>query len=223
MKYLVILAARMSSSRLPGKAMLSMDGVPIIQGIIQRLKPGDQSYQICLATSDLKSDDVLSEVATIESINVCRGSLENVLDRFVQASELYSSEYIIRATGDCPFIHHELVKLVIDFCNSQSDFDLVTTKPSFPSGIDLEVIPTSLLKKIHQSNPTSDECEHIFNFIYNRSDEYRVVRMEAPNTWKTDQQFLLDSNEDFEKLNSLKGELKFPDFTLTELLVKNDT
>lgn len=159
----------------------------------------------------------------MESINVCRGSLENVLERFVQASELYPSDYIIRATGDCPFIHHELVKLVIDFCNSQSDFDLVTTKPSFPSGIDLEVIPISLLKKISQSNPTSDECEHIFNFIYNRLNEYRVVRMEAPDTWKTDQQFLLDSNEDVEKLYSSKGELKFPDFTLTELLVKNDT
>lgn len=223
MKYLVILAARMSSSRLPGKAMLSMDGVPIIQGVIQRLKSEDQSYQICLATSDLKSDDILTDIAKMESINVCRGSLENVLERFVQASELYPSDYIIRATGDCPFIHHELVKLVIDFCNSQSDFDLVTTKPSFPSGIDLEVIPISLLKKISQSNPTSDECEHIFNFIYNRLNEYRVVRMEAPDTWKTDQQFLLDSNEDVEKLYSSKGELKFPDFTLTELLVKNDT
>ena len=75
-----------------------------------------------------------------------------------------------------------------------------------------------LLDKIYHSSPSQSECEHIFNYIYNRESQFDIQRMTPPKAWESDKEFLLDSQADFEQLSQLKADLIFPEFTIGDLL-----
>ena len=106
---LAVLQARMSSNRLPGKVLMEVNGKPMIYWQIQRILQSKEISKIVVATSDYPADDVL--VKYLESINCSfvRGSLEDVLARFIKVENIYSPDSIIRLTGDCPLVMPELI------------------------------------------------------------------------------------------------------------------
>jgi spore coat polysaccharide biosynthesis protein SpsF len=218
MKFLIIIAARMNSSRLPGKSIFNINEKPSVEFLIERLKLSKTQPKFVLATSNEPQDDPIEEIAERQGIDVYRGSLENVLKRYVLAAEPYDVDAIIRVTGDCPFVHGELVDYVSNQCEKNLGFDLLTTKPDFPSGIDIEVITKAKLNEIYHSNPSEDECEHIFNYIYHRPDEFEIKRISPPSIWVSNKQFLLDTLDDYEDLKSIASQLKSSAFSITDLI-----
>lgn len=143
----VVVSARTASTRLPGKALLNLMGYPIIIFILSRLSKINHNLQIILATTDLKSDDILTEIVLKHGFMVFRGSCEDVVKRHIDLAEHYGFDFIVRITGDCPFVNGELV----EFCYKQFNFDgsifLGTTKNSFPQGLDCEIISVKALKE----------------------------------------------------------------------------
>lgn len=65
-----------------------------------------------LATSDQKEDDAVAEVGVECGIPVFRGSLDDVLDRFYRAAELYRPSLVVRLTGDCPLVDWTVIDAV---------------------------------------------------------------------------------------------------------------
>jgi spore coat polysaccharide biosynthesis protein SpsF len=55
----VVVAARMSSMRLPGRALLPLHGVPMVLFLLRRLRPL-KSAEVVLATTELAADDELA-------------------------------------------------------------------------------------------------------------------------------------------------------------------
>ena len=106
---LAVLQARMSSNRLPGKVLMEVNGKPMIYWQIQRILQSKEISKLVVATSDHPTDDVL--VKYLESINFefVRGSLDDVLARFIKVENIYSPDSIIRLTGDCPLLMPELI------------------------------------------------------------------------------------------------------------------
>ena len=81
-KVLAVLQARTTSTRLPGKVLLPLVGAPMILRQIERIKRAKLIDKIVVATSDERSDDELATVCQNSDVEVYRGNLDDVLDRF---------------------------------------------------------------------------------------------------------------------------------------------
>ena len=164
-----ILQARMSSSRLPGKVMMPINGEPMIYRQIERIRQASTIDEIVVATSTDPSDDSLAEFMLEKGIEVFRGSLDDVLSRF---SEIQKDKYataIIRLTGDCPLIMPELIDaMVAKFYEANVDYLSNTLEPRYPDGLDVEVIKPSVFGKLEEFNLSWAEKEHVTLGIYSR-------------------------------------------------------
>src|SRR4051812_29326035 len=104
-KIIGVLQARFSSTRLPGKVLKPILGVPMLIHQIDRLKLSEKLSSLVLATSTDSSDDAIADLCFKHTIKCFRGSLDDVLDRVYQAAlqeGATSDDRIVRLTGDCP-------------------------------------------------------------------------------------------------------------------------
>lgn len=204
MKFGLIIAARFGSRRLPGKAMLPLNGIPVLEWIIKRLKPSKLMDTIILATTLKKEDDVIARLGKNEAIQVFRGPEDDVLGRYAAASMLGDFNNVVRVTGDCPFISAESLDSVIEECSAFGDFDLITTKPYYPSGIDYEICKKEVLLDINQRDLSSEDREHIFNFLYRNDKEFSIKKLIPEDRLKcSDDIFLLDTPIDYERIQTM--------------------
>lgn len=200
----MIIAARTGSRRLPGKALLPLMSVPVICLLIRRLKTSKLAEKIVFATTQLPEDDLLAETVKKEGIEVFRGSTDDVLNRYVEAALSFDAEYAVRVTGDCPFVDGSTLDIVLERCREIGSFDLVTTKPAYPHGIDYEVYRKNLLAEIYHLELTAEDREHILNYVYRNEDIFKIVRLEPPVELKSEKTiFLLDTPEDYQRMKTL--------------------
>ena len=196
--YGVIIAARTDSHRLYGKVLLPLKGIPLITFLIRRIRKSEIITQIILATTTLPEDDELVNIALSERINVFRGEKNNVVKRFVDAAAAYNWDYVVRVTGDCPFVNGASLDYCLMQCKQINWFDLATTKGNFPVGIDYEIYKTETLEMLNSETLTSDEREHLTLPIYNRSDRFHIVQLMPPDTWtRAYSSFTVDTEADY--------------------------
>jgi spore coat polysaccharide biosynthesis protein SpsF len=172
---LVVLQARMSSSRLPGKVMMDINGKPMIHWQIQRILSSKCVDSLVVATSVDHSDDSLVLFLEENSINVYRGALNNVLSRYIEVSERYAHDALIRLTGDCPLVMPELIDLMVGaFYEQDVDYLSNTLIPTFPDGLDIEIIRQGALQNLSAYNLEHKELEHVTYGIYTRPETFKL-------------------------------------------------
>lgn len=170
-----ILQARMSSSRLPGKVMLQINGEPMIYRQIDRIRQASVIDELIVATSTDSSDDPLVEFLEVKGIKVFRGSLDDVLSRFLEIESETNPTAIIRLTGDCPLVMPELIdKMVVQFYESNVDYLSNTLKPTYPDGLDVEVIRPSAFEELAAFDLSGAEREHVTLGIYSRPTLFKL-------------------------------------------------
>jgi len=175
---LVIVQARVSSSRLPGKVIRPLLGKPMILRQIERLKRIKQLDKLILATSTDPSDDRLAEVCVRDGIECFRGNLDDVLDRFYQAALQYRPDYIVRLTGDCPLADPELIDEVISFTLKGSyDYGCNCLEPTYPDGLDVEMFRFSCLETAWKEATLPSQRQHVTPFIIQQTDRFRIACM----------------------------------------------
>jgi spore coat polysaccharide biosynthesis protein SpsF len=163
MKTLVILQARMSSSRLPGKVMAQINGRPMIYWQIQRISQCPDVDKLITATSEDVSDDKLFDFLFSMGVEVSRGSLEDVHSRFLKIiMEENEFENVVRLTGDCPLTMPELLgNMISEFKSVQLDYYSNCNPPTYPDGLDIEIFSRTAFLKMSQLVLTSEEKEHV--------------------------------------------------------------
>lgn len=174
---LAILQARTSSKRLPGKVLMPVNNQPLLLWQIQRIKKCTQIDLLVVATSVEKSDDELARLIESEDLIVVRGSLENVLSRYVDVLEKFP-DYgnIIRLTGDCPLFMPELCDSMLNkFNSSVLDYLSNTISPSYPDGCDIEIFTRDALIAVSTLARTPMEQEHVTMGIYQRASTFRIM------------------------------------------------
>lgn len=174
-----ILQARMSSTRLPGKAMRPLLGEPMVGRQIERLLRCRAVDKLVVATSDDPSDDPLAAYCETTGAVVFRGSLPDVLDRFHRAAVAHGpADHVVRLTADCPLAD----PAVIDDCvrlhvKSGADYTSNTQDRSYPDGLDVEVMTFAALDAMHAEAADPYEREHVTPFIYRRPERFRIAQL----------------------------------------------
>jgi spore coat polysaccharide biosynthesis protein SpsF len=215
----IVVAARTSSARLPGKVLRPLGGLPMIVFLLRRLH-GLQAGRVVLATTDLPADDALEAVVAAEGIPVYRGSQDDVVARFVGAAATFGFDIVARVTGDCPFVDAELV----DWCVNQSaglgPYDLATTKGQFPVGLDVELYPADRMAALDAGTALSlEEREHLTLHFYNNPAQFKVRTIAPPVGWgECRRVFTVDTTGDYAAATRMVEAIGRSDFSIAALL-----
>jgi spore coat polysaccharide biosynthesis protein SpsF len=172
---LAVLQARTSSSRLPGKVMLPLVGAPMLARQIERLQRARGIDKLVVATSDRPEDECVAELAAAAGVDSYRGSLHDVLDRFVRAAEPFAPAHVVRVTGDCPLADWEVIDGCICFAvEGGYDYASNTLTPTWPDGLDVEVCTFDALRTAAVEAETALEREHVMPFITRQPERFRL-------------------------------------------------
>lgn len=190
----------MGSSRLPGKVLADIGGVPALTRVLNRLRSCHSLDDIVLATSSSPADDALEEWARTNNVAFYRGSEDDVLQRVVKAQKQLRSDIVVEVTGDCPLLDPDVIDLgVKTFFANQCDVVTNTRVPSYPQGADVQVFRFEDLAYVEKTVDDSAVREHVSLYFYENPDKYRIIHLIAPSTWYNPEQRLqLDYEDDLE-------------------------
>ena len=163
---IAIVQARMNSSRLRGKVLKKIGPLTCIELLLKRLSKSKLINKIIVATSTNPQDNILYNQLSEMGVECFRGEEQNVLKRFVDLLRNTNATNIIRITGDCPLIDPLLVDKIIEaFLKRNVDYGSNVNPPTFPDGMDVEVISFSSLEKAHMKSKDKFDLEHVTPFI----------------------------------------------------------
>lgn len=168
MKIVAIIQARMGSTRLPNKVMKLIGGIPMIELLLARVAQSKSINQIIVATSfDSKNITLLEHVEKLGYF--CeRGSEDDVLDRYFNAAKKHNADLVVRITGDCPLVDHDLIDdAIAQFKREGVDYISNASEPTFPDGLDIEVFSYEALKKAHEDAREIFDREHVTPYLRN--------------------------------------------------------
>ena len=162
----VILQARTSSSRLPGKVVANLAGRPLLAFLVERLSRCKAVNRIILATTESEADNQLEVLGKSLGLIVVRGDEADVLSRFALAAEQTDAQVLVRITGDCPFVDPSLLEDMIDeFRKTNVDYLSNCITPTYPDGLDIEVFTRDSLLRSQQECVDSEQREHVTPWI----------------------------------------------------------
>lgn len=207
-KAIAIIQARCSSTRLPGKVLRPLAGKPMIWHIAKRAEACEHVDQVVVATSSEASDDPLAKFCKQAGLECFRGSLSNVLSRYLAVLERVPHAYVVRITGDCPLIHPPFIDRQIELLH-RHDADMV--RPDQPSSL-LEgqgVHSSRSLRQVAERSTDPDDLEHVGSRYFSEHPElFRTVELQIPeqlteNQWR----ITVDEESDYILMARLYGKL----------------
>ena len=204
-----LIQARMSSTRLPGKVLLDLGGRNVLSRMVERVRQSELITRVVVATTVDPSDEPILKMCLDEKIDVFRGSLPDVLDRYFQAATLDRADIVVRLTGDCPLIDAQMIDQTIKaLIDQEADFSCNRLPPpfhrTFPIGLDVEVCTFEALSRAWHEATEKHDREHVLPYLYEVEGRFKVVQ--------------LDHTED---LGSLRWTLDTPeDYALLQQVIK---
>ena len=202
---LIIIQARLSSSRLPKKVLKPMLGKPLISYTLSRLKTLQCKAKVVLATTNLPADDEVELYCRKNKVDVFRGSEANVLKRYYHCAQKYSAKTIIRITGDCPLVDPNLLEKMLNFyLKNQSAYDYVSNvlDRSYPKGLDIEIFNAKALEKSYFEAQSNYQQEHVTPYIYQNPKLFRLYNFKDQDNY-SHFNVSVDTQKDFDFVEKL--------------------
>jgi spore coat polysaccharide biosynthesis protein SpsF (cytidylyltransferase family) len=176
-RVLAVVQARLGSTRLPGKALLPIAGRPMLAHVLTRALAAPGVSETVLATTVSPEDDALAEVARALGVGSVRGSVDDVLDRFHAALRAHPADALVRVTADCPLLDPEVSGLVIrDYLAHRHEADYASNiePPTFPDGLDTEVLSAAALDRAWREARLPSDREHVTTYVRERTHGFRL-------------------------------------------------
>lgn len=177
----VIVQARMRSTRLPGKVLMNVGGEPMLGLILRRLSRSERADQIVVATSEEPADDPIASYVDSARLPTWRGSEHDVLDRLRNAAVAHGAEIVVRITADCPLVDPALVDRLVAKLDEDATADFASTSitRSWPRGVDVEVSTTATLDRAWREASEDFERVHVFPYVYRHPELFRIVEVQC--------------------------------------------
>jgi len=195
----IIIQARMGSRRLPGKVLKQIGDKNLLEHILFRLTKLSHKAQVVIATSDLEQDDILESFCKVNNISCFRGSEENVLERYYLCAKENNFEYIVRLTGDNPFIDiEELDNLIALHIDTESDYS--RSFAVLPKGIGSEIFTFDALEKSYLHGKKENHLEHVNEYIEENEDKFNISELKVSDEKnRPDISLTVDTFDDYKK------------------------
>lgn len=215
-----IIQARYSSSRLPGKVLKPILGRLMLSLQIERVVRSQSIDHFVVATSSDKEDEPIRQLCNELGIACFSGSLNDVLDRFYKAAAQYIPDHVIRLTGDCPLIDPQVIDSVVRLHLEKGvDYTSNINPPTFPDGLDVEIMRFSALEKAWKNAKLPSEREHVTPYIRNNKTQFSQGVLKKSEDL-SGYRWTVDEADDFEFVTKVYEKLypQKPDFLMADVL-----
>ena len=231
-RVVLILQARMGSTRLPGKSLMPLAGRPLVARMLERVGRVRRVNEIVVATTRKSEDDPLAALAAAEGAAVYRGAENDLVERYCRAAEVYQAGVIVRLPADNAVPEPDEIDRIIQYhLRGESEFSSNLAEVmgnGYPDGIGAEVFERSALEEIaaRPLNPMLREHPHLNFFDYRAQkpvepERFRVGTIECPAAFRRpDLRLDVNTAEDYRFLARLYDDLysRNPNFHITEII-----
>lgn len=212
-KKIAIIQARMGSSRLPGKVMMDIQGIPVLQWVTQAALSINNIDNVIIATSTENQDDAIEKWCVKNNIKIFRGDEKNVLSRYYEAAKVHglkSGDLVMRLTADCPLLDPQICGEVISLLlRTGKDYANNIGNPrAWPDGLDCEVFTFDALERSFLEASDDLYKEHVSLYIRHNPQFFDAISLSCPVGGIGDYRWTLDTQDDFEHLIYLTNHLQ---------------
>lgn len=162
----VVLQARTTSSRLPGKVLLPVCGLPIV--VLAARRAARDGLETIVATSSDASDDALAETLKAHGVRCVRGPLDDVLARYIAATaDLDDGDICVRLTSDNVFPDADFVRRLIAAADTGDTgyAGVASGSDGLPYGLAGEAMQVGLLRQADRITREAHDREHVTPWI----------------------------------------------------------
>lgn len=224
-KIATVVQARMSSSRLPFKVMMSLAGKPLLQRLIERINGSVLNGSVIVATSTEPSDDPIEKFCNDEGFRCYRGSLNDLLQRHLGAAESLNADFVLKIPSDVPLIDPDVINRVVHFFfKDPGKYDFLSNlhPPTYPDGNDVEIMTIEALRKANIEATRELEREHTTPYFWENPHLFRIgnVTWESGFDYSMSHRWTIDYEEDYLFIKTVYDELWSPvkHFSLIDIL-----
>jgi glutamate-1-semialdehyde 2,1-aminomutase len=204
MSTVVIIQARMGSSRFPGKVLQPLSNRPVLQWIIESAKAIPTVDQVWVATSNQDVDQAIVQWCQAHQVSVWVGSEHDVLDRFYTLACKIKAEVVMRLTADCPLLDATVAAQVLSLVAlGHAAYASNTAPPTWPDGLDCEAFTFKALKYAATHAVSDGDREHVTPYIKRHQYRFKAMNVSAPLPDLHMHRWTVDTPEDLEFLNRL--------------------
>jgi spore coat polysaccharide biosynthesis protein SpsF len=212
MKTIAVIQARMGSSRLPNKAMLHLNGYPIIEWVASRAKKAKLLNGVIVAIPNTKQNDVLEWFLKSKGFEVYRGDETDVLGRMVEAARTLDATHFVRICADNPFVCWNAIDDLVEFFMKESAdyaYNHIPRNNLYPDGIGAEMTSMETLENIHKVAILPTQREHCFNYIWENQTLFNIKTFDPliPELRKPNLKLDIDTMEDYLYINKINAEI----------------
>jgi len=206
-----LVQARMGSTRLPGKVLEPIGGVPALVRIAERVGRAPGVQAVVVVTADTSENDPIRRICRDHDIDVVSGSEHDVLDRYRTAAVALGADVVVRVTADCPLVDPGVIGEVIatqQRTGAAYAYAATGAMPAavglrrFPDGLDAEVFPADVLETAWVEATDAFEREHVTPFICRRPERFPQARVE-PDVDLGGERWTVDYAEDLEFVRAI--------------------
>ena len=232
-KVVLIIQARMSSTRLPGKSIMPLADKPLVYRMVERLKYCKKVDEIVIATSDQLEDQVLVELAKELEVSYFQGNLLDVRDRYIKTAEKFQADFILRIPADNPMPDSNEIDRLVGFHleHNPSGFSsnlAQLNNSGYLDGIGAEIFSTKLLQESVARSSSETVKEHVHRNFFDYSTQTPVdaswcpiASPKAPEELRRPD-IILDVNtmDDYTKIKRIYDHLypQNPNFTTVDVI-----
>ena len=225
MNVLVVVQARVGSSRLPGKVLLPVGGETLLVAMLRRVKRAHTPFDLVVATTTDPADQTIVDLCDKIGQLCFRGHPTDLLSRHYHVALERNASVVVKIPSDCPLIDPLVIDRVLQYyLEVEGRFDFVSNlhPATYPDGNDVEVVSMECLETAHREAKRPMEREHTTPFIWEHPDRFRLgnVAWESGLDLSMSHRFTLDYEADYRFIARVFEELGGPEavFSLNQIL-----
>lgn len=201
----VVLQARLDSSRLPGKALLLLEGKPLLFRVMQALNEIPSDLKVLACPDD--SVSAFTPLAEECGFEIFAGPKEDVLERYCRVIRHFGITHLIRATGDNPFVFTDTACAInAEALALKADY---SSYSGLPVGAGVESVPAAALLRAGKEAGSPYDREHVCPYLYTHGELFKLHRPLAPLRWQFPGiRLTVDTREDFDRAIELYASLQ---------------
>lgn len=210
-KLLIVVSARMASSRCPGKALAPLAGRPLLEVLLERMASVRGVDGVVLATPANPENDALADLARGAGFETFRGDEDDVLRRHVDCARASGADHVVRVTGDNPLTDVETTEaLVALHRRAGADYTYVPGD-ALLMGILSEVISRDALERSWERGDARHRSELVTLYIKEHPQEFSIATAELPEgLYRPEYRLTVDEPEDVRLMQEVFARLDRP-------------
>jgi spore coat polysaccharide biosynthesis protein SpsF len=215
-----IVQARMGSTRLPGKVMMTIAEQTILTYLVRRIMRARTLDEVVVATTTDARDDVIVEECARNQVPSFRGSELDVLARYAAAAAAFDAGIIVRVTADNPFTDPDSIDRVVESVAAGADYAVET---NLPVGTTAEALSRQALTLIDSVAHTDQWREHVTLYAKDNPHALKCAFLQPrPDCNRPDLSFTVDTYPEFLYSKGLAAQLPDKSFALKTLIAFAD-